>query len=130
MDASRHVTIKPSAISRSFFTITSSAKSWCSRAAIASAWLTFLQLLGRSPRDCARGRRHRLRLDPDGRAGISSFARSTTAKSLRERRGLQSAAWEEIVSNCLDGMATFSIDDKSISELLGLAYDADRVMER
>ncbi len=92
------------------------------------AWLTFLQLLGRSPETVrADGGIARVWATMAGRH--IELREIDYREVLRERRGLQSAAWEEIVSNCLDGMATFNIDDKSISELLGLAGDADRVME-
>ena len=92
------------------------------------AWLTFLQLLGRSPETIrADGGIARVWATMAGRH--IELREIDYREVLRERRGLQSAAWEEIVTNCLDGMATFSIDDKSISELLGLAGDADRVLE-
>ncbi len=92
------------------------------------AWLAFLQLLGRSPESIrADGGIARVWTTMAGRH--IELREIDYAEVLRERRGAESAVWESIVSNCLDGMTTFSLDDNAMSELLGLAGDADRVME-
>ena len=92
------------------------------------AWLAFLQLLGRSPESIrADGGIARVWTTMAGRH--IELREIDYSEVLRERRGTQSAKWEEIVANCLDGMTSFNLDDTSISELLGIAGDADRVME-
>ena len=92
------------------------------------AWLAFLQLLGRSPESIrADGGIARVWTTMAGRH--IELREIDYAEVLRERRGGDSAGWESIVANCLDGMTTFSLDDNSIAELLGMAGDADRVME-
>jgi len=50
------------------------------------------------------------------------------AAVLRERSGGKSASWETIVSHCVSGGAT-ALDESAIAELLGIASDADRVIE-
>jgi hypothetical protein len=47
---------------------------------------------------------------------------------LRERSGGESAVWDKVIANCLQGMA-FDLDETAITELLGVAGDADRLSE-
>jgi len=90
------------------------------------AWLGFLQLLGRSPESIrAEGGIARVWTTMAGRH--IELREIDYSEVLRERRGTHSAAWDQIVSNCLQGMATF--DDSAMKELLELAGDADRVAE-
>ena len=92
------------------------------------AWHAFLQLLGRAPETVrAEGGIARVWTTMAGRH--IELREIDYSEVLRERRGLQSARWDEIVSNCLDGMATFTLDDRTMSDLLGLAGDAAGVME-
>ena len=92
------------------------------------AWHAFLMLLGRSAESVrAEGGIARVWATMAGRH--IEMREIDYSEVLRERRGLQSARWDEIVTNCLDGMATFNLDDKTMSDLLGLAGDADGVME-
>ena len=92
------------------------------------AWFAFLQLLGRSTESIrADGGIARVWTTMAGRH--IELRQIDYAEVLRERHGLHSAVWDDIVANCLDGMTTFNLDDTAMSELLGLAGDADRVIE-
>jgi phycoerythrocyanin alpha-cysteine-84 phycoviolobilin lyase/isomerase subunit PecF len=90
------------------------------------AWLSFLQLLGRSPEAIrAEGGIARVWTTMAGRH--IELREIDYSEVLRERKGVHSAAWDSIVKNCLEGMATF--DDSAMAELLALAGDAERVSE-
>ncbi|OLB63270.1 MAG: hypothetical protein AUI11_02095 [Acidobacteria bacterium 13_2_20CM_2_66_4] len=47
---------------------------------------------------------------------------------LRERTGGESAVWDKVLANCLQGMA-FDLDEAAVKELLGIAGDADRLAD-
>jgi HEAT repeat protein len=90
------------------------------------AWLSFLQLLGRSPESIrAEGGIARVWTTMAGRH--IELREIDYGEVLRERKGVHSVGWDSIVRNCLEGMATF--DDSAMSELLALAGDAERVAE-
>ena len=90
-------------------------------------WHSFLTLLGRPPAS----------VRADGgiahlwatMAGQNIELREIDyAEVLRERGGGNSASWETIVGHCLTGGA-IELDEAAIAELLGIAGDADRVIE-
>jgi hypothetical protein len=89
------------------------------------AWRTFLVLLGRSPES----------LRSDGgiaRVWTTMAGRHVElreidyAEVLRERAGGEAAVWDRVIANCLQGGA-FELDEASIRELLGIAFDGDRL---
>src|SRR5262249_51889420 len=45
---------------------------------------------------------------------------------LRERKSGESAVWDKVIANCLQGMA-FDLDEEAIKELLGIAADSDKL---
>jgi hypothetical protein len=86
------------------------------------AWRNFLLLLGRSPEEVR------------AEGGIARLWSTTTgthvelreidyAEVLRERRGGDPAVWEDIIANCLQGDASFDIDDETSRILLEIAGD-------
>jgi HEAT repeats/PBS lyase HEAT-like repeat len=90
-------------------------------------WHSFLMLLGRSP----------VSVRADG--GIAHLWASAAghnielreidyAEVLRERGSGNSANWETIVAQCVSGGA-IELDGAAVAELLGIAGDADRVIE-
>lgn len=92
------------------------------------AWRAFLLLLGRTPES--------LRADGGiGRVWTTMAGRHLEiqeidyASVLRERSaGTENAAWDAIVSNCLQGTA-FDLDEEAIAGLLGLAADSERLAD-
>jgi hypothetical protein len=48
------------------------------------------------------------------------------AEVLRERKGGESAVWDRVIANCLQG-SVFELDEEEIKELLGIAIDGDRL---
>jgi hypothetical protein len=93
----------------------------------ADAWRTFLLLLGRTPES----------IRTDG--GISRVWTTMAfrhvelreidyAEVLRERRGGESAVWDKVIANCLQGSA-FDLDEAGIQELLAIVGDSDRLGE-
>src|SRR4029077_5757719 len=48
------------------------------------------------------------------------------AEVLRERTGGESAVWERVIANCLQG-SVFELDEEGIKELLGIAIDSERL---
>ena len=90
------------------------------------AWLSFLQLLGRSPESIrAEGGIARVWTTMAGRH--IELREIDYSEVLRERKGVHSQGWDSIVRNCLEGMTTF--DDSAMAEFLALAGDADQVSE-
>jgi len=90
------------------------------------AWLSFLQLLGKSPESIrAEGGIARVWTTMAGRH--IELREIDYSEVLRERKDGHSAAWDSIVKHCLEGMASF--DDAAMQELLALAGDAERVAE-
>jgi hypothetical protein len=93
----------------------------------AEAWRTFLLLLARTPES----------IRTDG--GISRVWATMAGRHvelreidysevLRERTGGESAVWDKVLANCLQGMA-FDLDEAGIKELLGIAGDSDRLAD-
>jgi len=91
------------------------------------AWRNFLVLLGRSPES--------VRID----GGISRVWTTMAgrhvelreidyAEVLRERSGGDSAVWNKVIANCLEGSA-FELDEAGIHELLGIAIDSERLAD-
>ena len=90
------------------------------------SWLAFLKLLGRAPESIrAEGGISRVWTTMAGRH--IELREIDYTEVLRERGGGHTAAWEHIISSCLEGMMTF--DDSAMSELLELAGSAERVSE-
>src|SRR5881296_203704 len=93
----------------------------------AEAWRSFLLLLARTPES----------IRTDG--GISRVWTTMAGRHvelreidysevLRERTGGESAVWDKVLANCLQGMA-FDLDEAAVKELLGIAGDADRLAD-
>jgi hypothetical protein len=93
----------------------------------AEAWRSFLLLLARTPES----------IRTDG--GISRVWATMAGRHvelreidysevLRERTGGESAVWDKVLANCLQGMA-FDLDETAVQELLGIAGDADRLAD-
>ncbi len=93
----------------------------------AAAWRTFLLLLARSPESIrADGGIARVWMTMAGRH--LELREIDYAEVLRERAGGQTAVWQTVVQNCLQGMA-FDLDEAAIQELLGIASDSDRLAD-
>ena len=91
------------------------------------AWRTFLLLLARTPESVRTdGGIARVWTTMAGRH--LELREIDYAEVLRERSGGESAVWEKVVANCLQGMA-FDLDEEAIKELLGIASDADRLAD-
>jgi hypothetical protein len=90
------------------------------------AWLAFLQLLGRSV-DAIRAEGGISRVWTTMAGRHIELREIDYGEVLRERKGGHSAAWDSIVRNCLEGMASF--DDAAMAELLAMVGDAQRVAE-
>ena len=90
-------------------------------------WHSFLLLLGRSPASVrADGGIAHLWAATGGRN--IELREIDYAEVLRERGAGTSASWDAIVSHCVSGGA-IALDEAAIAELLGIAGDADRVIE-
>ena len=91
------------------------------------AWRAFLLLLGRSPESIR---------DEGGIARVWATLAGRHvevreidyAEVLKERTTGHTAAWDKLVANCLAG-ASFTLDEESIVELLGIAGDPERIAE-
>ena len=93
----------------------------------AEAWRTFLLLLARTPESVRTdGGIARVWTTMAGRH--LELREIDYAEVLRERSGGESAVWEKVVANCLQGMA-FDLDEEAIKELIGIAGDADRLAD-
>lgn len=90
------------------------------------AWRNFLLLLGR-PAASVRAEGGIAHLWSATGAGNVELREIDYAEVLRERGAGRSAGWETIVSHCVSG--TTVLDEGAIAELLGIAGDADRVVE-
>ena len=90
-------------------------------------WHSFLLLLGRTPASVrAEGG---IAYVWAGMAGQNIELREIDyAEVLRERNSGASASWETIIGHCVSGGA-IELDEAAMSELLGIAGDADRVIE-
>ncbi len=91
------------------------------------AWRAFLLLLGRSPESVrAEGGIARVWATMAGR--LVEIREIDYAEVLKERTVGHSASWDKLVANCLVG-ASFSLDEESIAELLGIASDPEKLTE-
>jgi hypothetical protein len=91
------------------------------------AWRTFLLLLGRTPES--------VRIDGGiARVWTTMAGRHVElreidyAEVLRERSSGETAVWDRVIMNCLQGSA-FELDEAGIKELLGIALDSDKLSE-
>jgi hypothetical protein len=91
------------------------------------AWRTFLLLLGRSP-ETVRGEGGIARVWTTMAGRHVELREIDYGEVLRERSGGESAAWDKVIQNCLQG-TSFDLDEQAISELLGIAADADKLSE-
>jgi HEAT repeat protein len=89
------------------------------------AWRAFLLLLGRPAESLrADGGISRVWTTMAGRH--LEIEEIDYASVLRERSSGDVAAWDKVIASCLQG-STFELDESTITELLGLAGDADRL---
>ncbi|HJZ71335.1 MAG TPA: HEAT repeat domain-containing protein [Vicinamibacterales bacterium] len=89
------------------------------------AWRSFLVLLGRTPESIrAEGGIARVWTTMAGRH--VELREIDYAEVLRERSGGEAALWDRVIANCLQGSA-FDLDEEGIRELLGIAFDSDRL---
>lgn len=92
----------------------------------AEAWRSFLLLLARSPDGVrADGGISRLWMTMGGRH--IELREIDYGEVLRERDGGQAAAWDRIVTDCLQGAV--SLDDEAIDALVAAAGDPERINE-
>jgi HEAT repeats/PBS lyase HEAT-like repeat len=89
------------------------------------SWRAFLLLLGRSP-ELVRAEGGIGRVWSTMAAPHIELREIDYAEVLRERAGGASAAWDQVIANCLQGSA-FDLDEAAIRELLSIAGDADRL---
>jgi len=93
----------------------------------AEAWRTFLLLLGRAP-DSVRGDGGIARVWTTMAFRHVEVREIDYAEVLRERKGGESAVWNKVIANCLQG-SSFDLDEEGIRELLGIAGDSERLAE-
>jgi hypothetical protein len=86
------------------------------------AWRSFLLLLGRPP-DEVRSEGGIGRLWATTAGTHIELREIDYAEVLRERRGGSPAQWEDIIANCLQGDASFEIDEETTKILLEIASD-------
>jgi HEAT repeats len=89
------------------------------------SWRNFLLLVGRT-HEAVRGEGGIARLWTTMAGRHVELREIDYAEVLRERRGGESATWDTIIANCLQGDA-FALDDEAIRALLEIAGDADRL---
>ena len=89
------------------------------------AWRTFLLLVGRSPESVrADGGIARVWTTMAGRH--VELREIDYSEVLRERAGGQSAVWDRVIANCLQGTMD-DLDEETIRHLLGIAADPERL---
>jgi len=89
------------------------------------AWRTFLLLIGREPNAVrADGGIARVWTTMAGRH--IELREIDYAEVLRERPAGESANWERVIANCLQG-SVFDLDTSAIQELLGIAGDSEQL---
>ena len=74
----------------------------------------------------AQRRRHRARVDDDGRPPRGAARESTTPRCCASAPGGDPAVWNRVIANCLQGSA-FELDESGIRELLGIAVDSEQL---
>jgi hypothetical protein len=91
------------------------------------AWRAFLLLLGRAPAAVrAEGGIARLWTTMAGRH--VEIREIDYAEVLRERKGGEAAAWDQVIANCLQGDA-FDLNEETIRELLKTAADSEKMAQ-
>ena len=91
------------------------------------AWRTFLLLIGRTPESVrSDGGIARVWTTMAGRH--VELREIDYAEVLRERAGGDSAIWQRVIANCLQGSA-FDLDEGGVRELLGIAADSEQLVD-
>ena len=91
------------------------------------AWRSFLLLLGRAP-DAVRADGGIARLWTTMAGRHVEIREIDYAEVLRERKGGEAAAWDQVIANCLQGDA-FDLDEETIRALLETVADADKMAQ-
>ena len=91
------------------------------------AWRTFLLLLGRAP-DAVRTEGGISRLWTTMAGRHVEIREIDYAEVLRERKGGEAAAWDQVIANCLQGDA-FDLDEETLRALLETAADSEKVAQ-
>jgi len=89
------------------------------------AWRTFLLLLARTPESIrSEGGISRVWAMMAGRH--VQMREIDYAEVLRERDAGETAVWDQVIANCLQG-SSFDLDDEAVRELLGIAADPEKL---
>jgi HEAT repeat protein/PBS lyase HEAT-like repeat-containing protein len=91
------------------------------------AWRAFLLLIGRSP-DAVRADGGIARVWTTMAGRHVELREIDYAEVLRERPAGDTAVWDRVIANCLQG-SVFEFDDETIRELLGIALDGERLAD-
>ena len=91
------------------------------------AWRAFLLLLGRPP-DAVRAEGGIARLWTTMAGRHVEIREIDYAEVLRERKGGEAAAWDQVIANCLQGDA-FDLNEETIRELLKTAADSEKMAQ-
>ena len=91
------------------------------------AWRSFLLLLGRAP-DAVRAEGGIARLWTTMAGRHVEIREIDYAEVLRERKGGEAAAWDQVIANCLQGDA-FDLDEETIRALLETVADAEKMAQ-
>jgi HEAT repeat protein len=91
------------------------------------AWRGFLLLLGRTP-DAVRTEGGIARLWTTMAGRHVEIREIDYAEVLRERKGGEAAAWDQVIANCLQGDA-FDLNEETIRVLLDAAADSEKVSQ-
>ncbi len=91
------------------------------------AWRTFLLLLGRAP-DAVRTEGGISRLWTTMAGRHVEIREIDYAEVLRERKGGEAAAWDQVIANCLQGDA-FDLNEETLRSLLETAADPEKMAQ-
>ena len=91
------------------------------------AWRAFLLLLGRAP-DAVRAEGGIARLWTTMAGRHVEIREIDYAQVLRERKGGEAAAWDQVIANCLQGDA-FDLDEETIRALLDTVADSEKMAQ-
>jgi HEAT repeat protein len=91
------------------------------------AWRAFLLILGRAP-DAVRAEGGIARLWTTMAGRHVEIREIDYAELLRERKGGESAAWDQVIAKCLQGDA-FDLNEETINELLKTAVDSEKMAQ-
>ncbi len=91
------------------------------------AWRAFLLLLGRAP-DAVRAEGGIARLWTTMAGRHVEIREIDYAEVLRERKAGETAAWDQVIANCLQGDA-FNLNEDMVRALLDAAADPDKIAE-